>query len=678
MAGFSADDRVISTAHHIIRSLGSSDTDDMLRILSSFDDRFSRFSLSLPRDAACDTPTQPVSDFDSDCAEPGGADLAMPLADRHPPVLQAAQMTIMRWDFGSSESARHTYLWVDQPDEVPGYLDAVDCVQQLIDSLSSEVTNSTADRAQNVLQLAMLRLEEEFRNLLEKHGESVDPEWLLDPVSGASFAVRRETHDNEEAPEEDEEGYDEVARSRSMSEMTIDMLLPYVVSDLCDIATRMVCSGYQTECTQVYVGLRKGVFEESLQRLGLEKFSIEEVQRMPWNVLESEIADWIHTIKIAVGALFPSEKQLCERVFACSPPLSESCFTDIARPAIMQFLNFGEAVAIGRRAPEKLFKILDMYEALRDLLPSIESIFEGAAFASLRSEASAILGRLADAARGTFQEFENAVQRDASKNPVPGGAVHPLARYVMNYMRFLSDYTGTLNQLLRDRVDLKLGASAGPHFHSLPATDQGPLASVALSLMDLLEKNLDGKSKLYKDPALTYLFLMNNVHYIGQKAKDSDVRKLLGDDWIRRHNGKLRQYHNNYRRTAWNKVLACLKDEGINISGGSASGATRNVLKDKFKNFNAAFEENVKIQSSWIVSDSQLQTELRISITEMILPAYRSFLGRFQNYLDARHPERYVKYTAEDLEAHLNDLFEGSSGSMNRRRASFSTAGLAL
>ncbi|MCO5607730.1 hypothetical protein L7F22_061930 [Adiantum nelumboides] len=192
---------------------------------------------------------------------------------------------------------------------------------------------------------------------------------------------------------------------------------------------------------------------------------------------------------------------------------------------------------------------------------------------------------------------------------------------------------------------------------------------VTLSLLELLEKNLDTKSKLYKDPALTLLFLMNNLHYIVQKSKDVEIRKLIGDEWIKRHSGKLHQYHTDYRRTAWTKVLSFLRDDGISVSGGSISGTTRNLLKERFKNFNSAFDENVKAQSSWIVSDSQLCAELQISITEMILPAYRNFLGRFQNHLDVvKNRERYVKYTPEEVEDQINALFEGSSGSMNRRR----------
>lgn len=45
------------------------------------------------------------------------------------------------------------------------------------------------------------------------------------------------------------------------------------------------------------------------------------------------------------------------------------------------------------------------------------------------------------------------------------------------------------------------------------------LASVTTQIMMALQNNLDGKSKQYKDPALTQLFLMNNIHYIVRSVR---------------------------------------------------------------------------------------------------------------------------------------------------------------
>jgi len=42
---------------------------------------------------------------------------------------------------------------------------------------------------------------------------------------------------------------------------------------------------------------------------------------------------------------------------------------------------------------------------------------------------------------GKFVEFENVIPRETFKTLIPRGAIHPLTRFVMNYINFLFDYT---------------------------------------------------------------------------------------------------------------------------------------------------------------------------------------------------------------------------------------------
>jgi exocyst complex protein 7 len=346
------------------------------------------------------------------------------------------------------------------------------------------------------------------------------------------------------------------------------------------------------------------------------------------------------------------------------PPLSESVFYDIGKGAIMQLLSFGEAIAIIRRSPEKLFKVLDMYETLRDIIPELDVIFAGPGGTSVRSEAEGILMRLGEAARGTFGEFENAIQRDASRTPVPGGAVHPLNRYVMNYIKLLCDYTDTLKQLFGKKKEVPKLLGDDPELPEYEEDRGGreelsPLAVQINWLMHVLQNNLETKSKVHRDPALSSLFLMNNVYYMVQKVKDSHVRALIGDEWVKKHTSLLRQHATNYQRAAWSKILAFLKDEGIQ-NPGMSSGVSRSTLKDRLKNFNAAFDEAHRVQSQWVVYGDDLRDELRIFITEKLLPAYRGLVGRYGHFIETgRHPEKYIKYSVEDLEAAIGDFFTG-------------------
>lgn len=49
--------------------------------------------------------------------------------------------------------------------------------------------------------------------------------------------------------------------------------------------------------------------------------------------------------------------------------------------------------------------------------------------------------------------------------------------------------------------------------------NESQLAIVTNRIMQALQSNLDGKSKQYKDSALTYLFLMNNIHYMVRSVR---------------------------------------------------------------------------------------------------------------------------------------------------------------
>lgn len=57
-------------------------------------------------------------------------------------------------------------------------------------------------------------------------------------------------------------------------------------------------------------------------------------------------------------------------------------------------------------------------------------------------------------------------------------------------------------------------------FQEFDDTDpDSQLATVTTRIMQALQNNLDGKSKQYRDPALTQLFLMNNIHYIVRSVR---------------------------------------------------------------------------------------------------------------------------------------------------------------
>lgn len=642
-----AEDRVLATAQHIVNSLRTSKdaTDDMLFILSTFDNRFSNMSSLVNGNSS---------------SAGGGADgLGLPDTDPEFARFESAEQVIIRHDSGP-KNQRNRSLWNDQSaDEACEYLAAIDEVLLLMEDLRFQENGEAMNRAEIAVQTAIAKLEEEFRNVLSRSTVPLDGERLYGSIRTVSLSFVE--NEGEEGIIDNfqcviGEGTECGGGKRSCHErgrsydVSVDLIKPEVMADLREIAQRMIRAGYEKECCQIFSSVRRDVLDEYLQTLGLDKLSIEEIQRVDWRALDEKMKKWIQSLKIMMKVL-NGERRLCDQVFDDESELiKEVCFVETASGCVMQLLNFGDAVAIGNRSSEKLFRILDMYDALEDALPELQGLFVDESGEFLCREAKTVLDGLGEAARGTFAEFEKAVKGESSKKPTHGAEIHPLARYVMNYVKLLVDYSETLNSLLESDVD---------------DDGQSPLARCLLSLIGSLELNLEEKAKLYEDSAMQCIFLMNNKLYIVQKVKDSDLANLLGDDWVRRRRGLVRKYATNYLRASWSKALSCLRDEGL----GGSSNASKMALKERFKCFNASFEEVYRIQTGWKVTDSQLRTELRISVSEKVIPAYRAFLGRFGNQLESgRNVGRYIKYSAEDLEGYLGDLFEGTPAVLHHVR----------
>ncbi|PPD90375.1 hypothetical protein GOBAR_DD12688 [Gossypium barbadense] len=605
------EDRVMAAAQQIVKSLNTAKEvrEDMLLIFSSFDNRLSNITNLIKKDS-----------------------------DSTGVRFDAAEKVILRWDSSSSnpDTSCHSLPWEDSPHEAAEYLSAVDEILKLVVDVSIRSDNEIMDRAEAAVQLAMSRLEDEFRLILIRNTVPLDAEGLYCSIRrvSLSFAV------NEGEIDEEFESFGEVDSVRGCfhdrgaslgDDLCVDLINADAVVELKEIADRMIRSGYEKECVQTYSNVRRDALDEYLVILGVEKLSIEEVQKIEWKALDEKMKKWILAIKITVRVLLSGEKRLCDQIFNGFDSIKEICFSETAKGCVMQLLNFGEAVAIGKRSSEKLFRILDMYDVLADALLDLEMMITDE---FLCSEAKGVLSGLGEAAKGTFVEFENAVKSEASKKPMQNGEIHPLTRYVMNYVKLLVDYSKTLNLLLESDEDEE---DDGLQSEDSELETTTPFAKRLLLLISSLESNLEEKSKLYEDGALHCIFLMNNILYIVQKVKDSELGKLLGDNWVRKRRGQ---------------------DEGI---GGRSNNASKVTLKERFKNFNAFFEEIYRIQTGWKVPDPQLREELRISISEKVIPAYRSFMGRFGSQLESgRNSGKYIKYTPEDLENYLLDLFEGS------------------
>ncbi|CAN6802205.1 unnamed protein product [Brassica oleracea] len=558
----------------------------------------------------------------------------------------------MIWDLGSEAGNE--------------FLDAVNELRVLIDGGTTEEVSLR--KAHDVLQTAMARLEDEFKHLLSENKLPFE----LEHASFRSDLVLEEGSFGAASTEDLIIG----SSRRNSEEIVIDLVRPEVISDLKNIATTMIASGYDRECLQVCTTVRKEALDEFLYHHEVEKLSIEDVLKMDWATLNTNIKKWVRVMRSIVQMYLVSEKSLNDQIFGEEEEESVTCFVDTVKAPVMQLLNFGEAVSLGPRQPEKLLRILEMYELASELLPEIDVLFsDNQLGSSVRGEYREVMRRLGECARATFLEFKSAIASDVSSHPFPGGAVHPLTNYVMNYLMALTDFSQTLDSLLMEHDDVEyLSIPPSPDVinpamvveeESAYENSSSPEKFLAMtkhfySITSVLEANLEEKAKLYRDVSLRHIFLLNNIHYMTRKVLKSELKHIFGDKWNRKHTWKFQQQATEYERSTWLPVLSFLKDDGGSGSG-SGSGSRSLRPRERFQGFNTAFEEVYKAQTGWLISDERLREDVRTKASMWVIQAYWTFYSRHKNSVS----ERYIKYSTDDLEKLLLDLFTGSSKSLN-------------
>ncbi|GMI81806.1 exocyst subunit exo70 family protein H7 [Hibiscus trionum] len=568
--------------------------------------------------------------------------------------IEAAEFIITKWDSLSDDSFYNTSsLFSNSREEAKQYLSSIKGLQKAMQYLvSHQATSDKLVRAQTLMETAMKRLENEFYQILKSIRFYFDPESSGPPASRSSFSDFEEYESQNVSTDET----DSIPESQRVSIAAME--------DLRAVAEVMIKAGYAKECIKGYKIIRKSFVDEALYSLGVDRtLSLQKIQKMDWEVLEANIKNWLHAVKTAVRTLFSGERILSDQVFSIAPAMGESCFTEISKEGALALFEFPENVAKCKGTPEKMFRFLDLYEAVSDHWPEIDSMFSFESTSVVRSTAINSLIKLGDAVRKMLTSFETAIQKDTSKSTVPGGGVHPLTRYVMNYLTFLADYSEVLSDIVAD-WPLTIPSPLPEPFFGSPDDEESISSPVSVRLawlILLMLCKLDGKAAMYKDASLSYLFLANNHQYVAGKVRQSNLRILLGDEWVTKLELKVKQYAWNYVRMGWSKVLASLPEN-------PTAEIPVGEVKEHFRKFNSAFEETYTKQTSWVVPDPGLRDDIKISLARRITPIYKEFYETYggMHLRKEMWVESVVRYTPDDLGNYWSDMLigNGSSGSV--------------
>uniref|UniRef100_A0A8C2ASE1 Exocyst complex component 7 n=1 Tax=Cyprinus carpio TaxID=7962 RepID=A0A8C2ASE1_CYPCA len=191
------------------------------------------------------------------------------------------------------------------------------------------------------------------------------------------------------------------------------------------------------------------------------------------------------------------------------------------------------------------------------------------------------------------------------------------------------------------------------------------LSTYIYKVLGNLQLNLSNKAKVYEDPALRAIFLHNNYNYILKSLEKSELIQLVAVTHKKvegSYRELIEQEIQNYQRS-WLKVTEHLTERNIPAfqPGTKLKDKERQIIKDKFKGFNDGLDELCKIQQGWAVPDKEQRDAIRQAQKRVVSEAYRAFLQRCANISFTKNPEKYHRYTPEQVEKMIDKLFDTSA-----------------
>ncbi|KAK9468215.1 Cullin repeat-like-containing domain protein [Lipomyces arxii] len=180
--------------------------------------------------------------------------------------------------------------------------------------------------------------------------------------------------------------------------------------------------------------------------------------------------------------------------------------------------------------------------------------------------------------------------------------------------------------------------------------------------IDDLLINIEAKSRVqYKKVTRVGLQVISNLIYLERTIRKSraiiQILTLHGFDRLE----KIKNRALNMFLEGWASAAEFLMDKTIvrsntvSSGGRTMSSKDREVIKEKFKNFNALFDDLVAKFKEYKFTDPALRAYLAKEVA-FIVPLYQRFYDKHKGGEFSKHTEKYIKYTRHELEQTLSSL----------------------
>ncbi|XP_059388835.1 exocyst complex component 7 isoform X12 [Carassius carassius] len=516
-------------------------------------------------------------------------------------------------------------------------------------------------------------LEAEFRSLLTRYSKPVPPVLILDAIGG----------------DEDMEVQEDV---------TLEHLPEAVLQDIICISAWLLEYGRNQDFMNVYFQVRSSQLDRSIKGLKehFRKNSASSAIHSPAvqtkrketptkkppkrpgkdDVLDIEIDSYIHCISAFVK-LAQSEYALLTEIIP--EHHQKKTFDSLIQEALDNLMLEGDNIvsaarrAIMRHDYSAVLTIFPILRHLKQTKPDFDATLQGTA-ASTKNKLPALITSMESIGAKALEEFADSIKNDPDKeyNMPKDGTVHELTSNAILFLQQLLDFQETAGAMLASQVlgdtyniplDPRESSSSASSYSS--EFSRRLLSTYIYKVLGNLQLNLSNKAKVYEDPALRAVFLHNNYNYILKSLEKSELIQLVAVTHKKvesSYRELIEQEIQNYQRS-WLRVTEHLTERNIPAfqPGTKLKDKERQIIKDKFKGFNDGLEELCKIQQGWAVPDKEQRDAIRQAEKRVVSEAYRAFLQRCANISFTKNPEKYHRYSPEQVEDMIDRLFDTSA-----------------
>ncbi|KAK2398683.1 exocyst complex component EXO70A1 [Trifolium repens] len=397
-------------------------------------------------------------------------------------------------------------------------------------------------------------------------------------------------------------------------------------------------------CIDIYVKVRYKRAAKALMKLNpdyLRTYTPEGIDEMEWENLETSITLWTQHFEVATKKVLLSEKKLCESVLGeiIDGLIHPECFVKISDKIMAVFFRFGEGVARSNKEPQKLFKLLDMFESLEKLKPHVLEIFDGESGEDICVRFRELEKLIIDASRKVFWEFGLQIEGnvDGFLPPSQDGSVPKIVRYAVNYLKYLSteNYRTTMAKVLRTEQTWKTELMLS----SKHETDEDLLNHAICNVMEALQRNIESKRSSCKDKILVNIFMMNTYWYMYMRTKNTELGDLLGEKYIKEnYKAVAEESAYLYQKQAWLILVKILEhDNDLMEQKQGKEKSIGRLVNEKFETFFKCLSEVCeRHRSFYSIPDVDLKEQMRDSTVKLVVPVYAEFLESYSGLLQRK------------------------------------------